>query len=719
MTNRVFENSSEFALSTTGQTLTNNNSFRNRWSDNVINALLQIGIFEGKVATPSATPPGDTSLIWFDTSAQTEEGQEPAVIRRFDSGTSTWVPVTFDTFFGTATGATNITVTEQAGGVNIDSSSGTGDTIALVTGANAGAMSPTDKLKLDTIQSAAEVNVQADWNETNAGSDAFIRNKPDVTADLSVTRTSATFTIVSDTGTDAVVAAADASNAGAMTAANFTKLGGIETGAEVNVQANWNELDTGSDAFIQNKPTVPNVQAFQDEGVDVGNNPSLINYIGAGVGVSEASGVITVNIPGAAPLSFPILDEGANVTTTPISLNFAGAGVAATHVGDAVTVTVPGSADLQVLEEGVSLASATESINFVGAGATASAIGNDVTVTIPAVTSVQIFEEGVSLTTAVESINFVGGGFTATATVNAVTLTMDAALNSIAGLTTAANQAIYTTAADTYATTSLTAFGRSLIDDADAAAGRTTLGVVPGTDVQAFDAGLNSIAGLTTAANQMIYTTALDTYATTGLTAFGRSLIDDADAAAARSTLGLGSLATASTINNGDWSGADLTVANGGTGRSTSTAYAVLCGGTTDTGAQQSVASLGTANQVLTSNGAGALPTFQDAGGASPIQAWVNFNGSGVVSIRQSDNVSSITDNGIGQYTVNFTSAMTDADYVVLAMGEVGTENGDGGQGFMISSSTAPLTTAVRIVFKQGNEVGFRDTDIACVAIIR
>ena len=60
-----------------------------------------------------------------------------------------------------------------------------------------------------------------------------------------------------------------------------------------------------------------------------------------------------------------------------------------------------------------------------------------------------------------------------------------------------------------------------------------------------------------------------------------------------------------------------LPVANGGTGATTQTAFAVLCGGTTSTGAYQSVASVGTAGQVLTSNGAGALPTFQAAGGAS------------------------------------------------------------------------------------------------------
>ena len=60
-----------------------------------------------------------------------------------------------------------------------------------------------------------------------------------------------------------------------------------------------------------------------------------------------------------------------------------------------------------------------------------------------------------------------------------------------------------------------------------------------------------------------------------------------------------------------------LPVAAGGTGRASTTAYAVICGGTTSTGAEQSIASVGTSGQVLTSNGAGALPTFQAAAGAT------------------------------------------------------------------------------------------------------
>jgi len=74
-----------------------------------------------------------------------------------------------------------------------------------------------------------------------------------------------------------------------------------------------------------------------------------------------------------------------------------------------------------------------------------------------------------------------------------------------------------------------------------------------------------------------------------------------------------------------------LPVSDGGTGRTSATAYGVLCGGTTSTGAHQSIASVGTSGQVLTSNGAGALPTFQ-----SIITDWVaytpTFTGFGTVS---------------------------------------------------------------------------------------
>ena len=106
-----------------------------------------------------------------------------------------------------------------------------------------------------------------------------------------------------------------------------------------------------------------------------------------------------------------------------------------------------------------------------------------------------------------------------------------------------------------------------------AAAARTNLGLAIGTDVQAFDAGLLSIAGLTTQADRSIYTTASDTYAVYTLTAAGRAILDDADASAQRTTLGLGTIATQAannvSITGGSITGiTDLAIADGGTGAS-------------------------------------------------------------------------------------------------------------------------------------------------------
>ena len=206
----------------------------------------------------------------------------------------------------------------------------------------------------------------------------------------------------------------------------------------------------------------------------------------------------------------------------------------------------------------------------------------------------------------------------------------DAGLASISGLTTSGNELIYTTGSDVYATSTITAAGLAILDDADASAQRTTLGIdigsdiqawdqaledisglgvtdgniivgdgtnwvaetgstarsslglaigtdvqaydadlstyagispsaniqtllgsadfgaartnlglEIGTDVQAYDAGLNSISGLTTASDQMIYTTGSDAYAVTSLTSAGRALLDDIDASAQRTTLGI------------------------------------------------------------------------------------------------------------------------------------------------------------------------------------
>lgn len=132
------------------------------------------------------------------------------------------------------------------------------------------------------------------------------------------------------------------------------------------------------------------------------------------------------------------------------------------------------------------------------------------------------------------------------------------------------------------------------------------------------------------------------------------------------------------------------------------------------------------------------VDTIQNAAGTdSPIsvpgtaKAWVNFNGTGAVAIRASYNVSSITDNGTGKYTISFTTAMPDANYTVVGTvsntgdGWVNELSGSarGSSGLEQNGSTQPTSSALVIDTRYGSSAAadgsVADFSAVYVAIFR
>jgi hypothetical protein len=104
-------------------------------------------------------------------------------------------------------------------------------------------------------------------------------------------------------------------------------------------------------------------------------------------------------------------------------------------------------------------------------------------------------------------------------------------------------------------------------------------------------------------------------------------------------------------------------------------------------------------------------------------RAWVNFNGTGTVAIRESVNVSSITDNGTGDYTVNFTTAMPDANYaqnVSASFSSAAYAETTIGLNFTSSFTTqAPTTSAFRFCLGYARGNAFIDQAYVTASVFR
>lgn len=110
------------------------------------------------------------------------------------------------------------------------------------------------------------------------------------------------------------------------------------------------------------------------------------------------------------------------------------------------------------------------------------------------------------------------------------------------------------------------------------------------------------------------------------------------------------------------------------------------------------------------------IPTVSGTAPLYMCRAWVNFNGTGTVAIRASGNVTSITDNGVGDYTVNFTTAMPDANY--CAVGCAGRAND--GNNYVGFDTNTYSTTQVKFFTKAaGSAPSNTDMTGVYIAIFR
>lgn len=100
-------------------------------------------------------------------------------------------------------------------------------------------------------------------------------------------------------------------------------------------------------------------------------------------------------------------------------------------------------------------------------------------------------------------------------------------------------------------------------------------------------------------------------------------------------------------------------------------------------------------------------------------KAWVNFNGTGAVSIRASGNVSSITDNGTGDYTVNFTTAMPDANYCPVSISSQTNLGNYPWSPSLIVSNSPFSVNSLKLLWEDTSNGNSIDVEFACVAVFR